>query len=67
MALSPRSCSWVWGGKGRERALVYQKPEWFPSSRWPDGQADTAGRGWVVQQQSEGHLHSSLCPVLVQA
>ena len=40
----------MWGGKGRGRALVCKKPEWFPSSRWPDGQEDVAGQGWVVQQ-----------------
>lgn len=55
------------GGKGRGRALVYKKPEWFPSSHWPDVQADMTGQGWVVQQESEGQPHYSLCLVLVQA
>ena len=52
----------MWGGKGRGRALVCKKPEWFPSSRWPDGQEDVAGQGWVVQQESEDSSGPGLRP-----
>lgn len=52
----------MWGGKGRGRAWVCKKPEWFPSSRWPDGQEDVAGQGWVVQQESEESSGPGLRP-----
>lgn len=37
--------------KAGEELWSVRNQSGFPAADWPDGQADTAGQGWVVQQQ----------------